>query len=80
MRTIRQRFQISTRMTNSSEVPMLLFLQRRLQIIALFAIALPSRAVYAQSPAAIDLLRGEFVTKEYAVKLFGPIQQYDGVK
>ena len=74
MRTIRQRFQISTRMTNSSEVPMLLFLQRRLQIIALFAIALPSRAVYAQSPAAIDLLRGEFVTKEYAVKLFGPIR------
>ena len=48
-------------------------LQRGLQILALLAIGLANRAVYAQSPAVIDLLRREFVTKEFAVKSFGPI-------
>jgi dipeptidyl-peptidase-4 len=58
-------------MKKPTEVPALPFLRQRLQILAFLAIAL--QPAYPQSPAVTDLLRREFVTKDFAVKSFGPI-------
>ena len=55
------------------EIPTPLFVRHKLQILALLAIALPLRPAHAQSPAVTDLLRREFVTKDFTVKSFGPI-------
>lgn len=58
-------------MTKPSEA--LRLLNRKLQIFALVTVIMGSRAGYAQSLATTDLLRREFVTKDFAVKSFGPI-------
>jgi len=50
------------------------FMRPRLEILVLFLIALLVRAASAQSPAIADLLRREFVTKDFAVKSFGSIR------
>jgi dipeptidyl-peptidase-4 len=61
-------------MRKPAEEPTLPFFRQRLQILALFLIALPLRAAYAQSPAITDLLRREFVTRDFAVKSIGPVR------
>jgi dipeptidyl-peptidase-4 len=60
-------------MMTSSEIPMPRRLQRTSQILAFLAIALTSRLAQPQTPAVTDLLRREFVAKDFAVKSFGPI-------
>jgi dipeptidyl-peptidase 4 len=67
-----ERIQILTDLTKPTEVATLPLL-RGLQILALVSTVLAFRAAYAQSPATTDLLHREFVTKEFAVKSFGPI-------
>jgi dipeptidyl-peptidase 4 len=59
------------------EVPTLPFKRRRLEMLALFLIALLLRAASAQSPVISDLLGREFLTKDFAVKSFGPIRWID---
>jgi dipeptidyl-peptidase-4 len=60
-------------MTTSTEVAAPRLLQRTLLILAFLATALTSRLVQSQSPAVIDLLRREFVAKDFVVKSYGPI-------
>jgi len=51
----------------------------RLRIICWLAVAgLAPAVAYAQSPALVDLLHREFVTKDFAVKSFGPARWLDG--
>jgi dipeptidyl-peptidase 4 len=47
--------------------------KRSLQILAFLSIALTPRLAQPQTPAVTDLLRREFVAKDFAVKSFGPI-------
>jgi len=61
-------------MTKLSESRSLLPLRYWLQLVGCCVIAIASRAALAQSPAITDLLRREFVTKEFAVKSSGPIR------
>ncbi|MFZ0864985.1 MAG: S9 family peptidase [Candidatus Sulfotelmatobacter sp.] len=52
-----------------------------LGIVSWLAIAcLGSCAAYAQSPAVADLLRREFIARDFAVKSFGPVRWLDGGK
>jgi dipeptidyl-peptidase 4 len=60
-------------MTKSIEIPKPRLLQRTLEILAFLAIALSSRLAQSQSPAVTDMLRREFISKDFAVKSFGPI-------
>src|SRR5690349_17731660 len=60
-------------MTKSIEIPKPRLLQRTLEILAFLAFALSSRLAQSQSPAVTDMLRREFISKDFAVKSFGPI-------
>lgn len=55
-------------MTKSIEIPNPRLLQRTLEILAFLAIALSSRLAQSQSPAVTDMLRREFISKDFAVK------------
>ncbi|HEY2460574.1 MAG TPA: DPP IV N-terminal domain-containing protein, partial [Candidatus Acidoferrum sp.] len=49
------------------------------RIVFVFAVAgLGSLAVHAQSPAVVELLRREFIAKDFAVKSFGPARWLNG--
>jgi dipeptidyl-peptidase 4 len=43
-------------------------------------VCLASQSVSAQSPTVADLLRREFITRDFAVKSFGPVRWLDGGK
>jgi hypothetical protein len=54
-------------------------LSRRMRIALSFTLAcLSSHAVYAQSPAVTDLLRWEFIAKDFSVNPFGPVRWMNG--
>jgi len=53
--------------------------QRMLRAVLSFSIAgLGCCSTYAQSPAVVELLRREFVARDFAVKPFGPARWLDG--
>ena len=60
-------------MTKHSEVPRPPCSRRSLSMLALFATALFLQAGFAQAPGVTNLLRRELVTKDLAVRSFGPI-------
>jgi dipeptidyl-peptidase 4 len=70
--TTKARLQTLTDMTKPSEMAACAHWHRRLQVLALFA-TLPLPSAHSQSLVITDLLRREFVTKEFAVKSLGPI-------
>jgi dipeptidyl-peptidase-4 len=54
-------------------------LSRRMRIALSFTLAcLSSHAVYAQSGAVTDLLRREFIAKDFSVNPFGPVRWMNG--
>ena len=56
-------------------------LRRTSEIVFWLAIAcFGSCAAYAQSTAAVDLLRREFIAGDFTVKSFGPVRWLDGGK
>jgi dipeptidyl-peptidase-4 len=72
MRSATQKLQMLRNMTKTRELRTLHRLST-LQLVTCIAIALASEAAYGQSPAITDLLRREFVGKEFAVQSFGPV-------
>lgn len=48
------------------------FSQRMALVVAIFALA--STSAYPQSPALTDLLRREFIARDFAVKSYGPVR------
>jgi len=64
---------ILTEMKKYSEVPGPRFSWLSWSMLALFSIVLFLEAAFAQSPGVTDLLRRQFVTKNLAVKSFGPV-------
>jgi dipeptidyl-peptidase-4 len=54
-------------------------LSRKMRIALSFTLAcLSSHAVYAQSGAVTDLLRREFIAKDFSVNPFGPVRWMNG--
>ena len=69
-----ERLRILADMSKPAEQARPPFFRPRRRILALFLVGLPLRAAHAQSPPITDLLRREFVTRDLAVKSFGPVR------
>src|ERR1700721_4002628 len=71
--------QMFTDMITPREIQTSQSLGRRMRIALSFTLScLSSHPVYAQSPAVTDLLRREFIAKDFSVNPFGPVRWMNG--